>query len=45
MRNPLRTLLILLAIVVAALIILQFLPHDRPVRTMEQDVTNQLTDG
>lgn len=45
MRNPLRVLLILLAIVVLGIIVLSFLPNDRPVRTIEQDVTNALDDG
>lgn len=45
MRNPLRVLLILLAVVVLGITVLSFLPNDRPVRTIEQDVTNTLDDG
>lgn len=45
MRNPLRTLLIVLAIVVLAIVILQFLPNERPVGPVEQDVTNELVGG
>lgn len=42
MRHPLRTLLIILAIVVAVFVVALFLPVDRPVGPVEQDVTNEL---
>lgn len=45
MRNPLRTLLIVLAIVVIAIVVLQFLPNERAVGPVEQDVTNELVGG
>lgn len=45
MRHPLRTLLIVLAIVVIAIVVLQFLPNERAVGPVEQDVTNELVGG
>ena len=45
MRTPLRTLLIILVLLILAVVILSFVPHDRPVRTIEQDVTNTLGAG
>lgn len=42
MRHPLRTLLIVLAILVALFVVALFLPTERPVGPMEQDVTNEL---
>ena len=45
MRNPLRTLLIVLAVIVIAIVVLQFLPNERAVGPIEQDVTNDLVGG
>ena len=45
MRNPVRALLVLLVLFLVLLVVLSFLPNDRPVRTMEEDVTNTIVGG
>ena len=42
MRNPLRTLVIVLLVLLALVVLLSFLSHERPVGPMEEDVTNEL---